>query len=85
MSLRELDRHIKEKNEKKMEMKQELLRRKHENDIDLEKKIRNEINSRTLKILLEKAKNNPNEEVKKLYYRLSALNQNQDYEFEDED
>lgn len=75
MSLDQLDRLIKQKQAEKMQMKQELLRRKHSNDIHLEKKIRKEINMKTLQILLDRAKDSRNEEVMQLYARLKALKQ----------
>ena len=73
LSLAKLDRLIKEKQAEKMQMKQELLRRKHSNDIHLEKKIRKEINMKTIQILLDKAKDSQNGDVQKLYHRLKAL------------
>lgn len=73
MSLNQLDRLIKEKQAEKIQMKQELLRRKHSNDIHLEKRIRKEINMKTLEILLDRAKDSQNEKVMKLYIRLKAL------------
>ena len=73
MNIEELDKQIQLKKQQKIQMKQELLRRKHENDIDLEKKIRKEINNHTLEILLKRAENNENPEVKQLYYKLRAL------------
>ena len=62
MNIEELDKQIQLKKQQKIQMKQELLRRKHENDIDLEKKIRKEINNHTLEILLKRAENNENPE-----------------------
>jgi hypothetical protein len=75
MELRDLDKLIKEKEREKKNMKQELLRRKHTNDINLENKIRKEINNHTLDILLEKAKDSENPEVIQLYGKLKAMRQ----------
>ena len=73
MDLRQLDQLIREKELEKKKMKQELLKRKHTNDINLEHKIRGEINKHTLDLLLEKAKESRNPEVIKLYGKLKAI------------
>lgn len=73
MSLNELNALVKEKEKEKDRMKQEILRRKLEKGIDVERQMRDEMNTNTINILLENARDNPNPEVQKLYLRLKAL------------
>jgi hypothetical protein len=73
MSLAELTELVKEKEREKDQMKQKILRRKLEKGIDVEKKMREQMNTNTINILLERANQSTNPEVQNLYLKLKAL------------